>query len=176
MKMRLLTLMMAVTMLSCCNNEIDHYKGTEPKFDVKEYFNGPIKAYGVVQDWRGRVVTKFDVDMKASWDGDKGILEEDFKYYDGRTQQRTWHITKLSENKYVGRADDVIGDAPGIQSGSAMSWAYTIDLKLDNGKTHRVQFDDWMWLMNDGVLVNRSYIKKFGIKVAELTILMQKQK
>ena len=29
--------------------------------------------------------------------------------------------------------------------------------------------------MNDGVLINRSYLKKFGLTVAELTIFMQKQ-
>jgi hypothetical protein len=30
--------------------------------------------------------------------------------------------------------------------------------------------------MNDGVLINRSYLKKFGITVTKLTIFMQKQK
>ena len=163
-------------MLSCCSTKVDYYKDTRPKFDVKEYFNGPIKAYGVVQDWRGRVVSQFDVDMKGEWNGNEGTLDESFSYYDGRTQKRKWYITKTGADTYVGRADDVIGTAPGVQSGSAMNWVYTIDLKLESGKTQRVRFDDWMWQMNDGVLVNRSYIKKFGIKVAELTILMQKQK
>ena len=41
---------------------------------------------------------------------------------------------------------------------------------------YRIRFDDWMWVMNDGVLINRSYLKKFGITVSELTIFMQKQK
>ena len=41
--------------------------------------------------------------------------------------------------------------------------------------SYRLNFDDWMWAMNDGVIINRSYMKKFGFRVAELTIFMQKQ-
>ena len=43
-----------------------------------------------------------------------------------------------------------------------------------SGKTYKIHFDDWMWLMNDGILINRSYLKKFGFTVAELTLFMQK--
>jgi len=43
-------------------------------------------------------------------------------------------------------------------------------------KSYRLKFDDWMWAMDDGnVVINRSYLKKFGITVAEITIFMQKQ-
>ena len=55
-----------------------------------------------------------------------------------------------------------------------MRWAYQMDLPVGDN-TFRITFDDWMFLMNDGVLVNRSYLKKFGFKVAELTLFMQKQ-
>ncbi len=56
-----------------------------------------------------------------------------------------------------------------------MRWNYVMDLPVDD-TTYRIRFDDWMWVMNDGVLINRSYLKKFGITVSELTIFMQKQK
>jgi hypothetical protein len=49
-----------------------------------------------------------------------------------------------------------------------------MDLEVGD-KTYRIKLDDWMWQMNDGVLINRSYLKKFGITVAELTLFMQKQ-
>ena len=42
-------------------------------------------------------------------------------------------------------------------------------------KTYKITFDDWMFQMNDGVLINRSYLKKFGFTVGELTLFMQKQ-
>ena len=161
-------------MLTGCGNKLNYYQKTEPKADIKEFFNGEIKAWGLVQDWKGKVVTRFDVDMVGKWAGNKGILEEDFVYYDGRTQKRIWHITKNEDGTYEGKADDIVGTAKGFEKGSAVNWYYTMDIPVD-GKVFRLKLDDWMWQMNDGVIINRSYMKKFGITVAELTLFLQKQ-
>ncbi|MFO1256916.1 MAG: DUF3833 domain-containing protein [Gammaproteobacteria bacterium] len=152
---------------------IDFYKETVPKMDIKEYFDGPISAWGIVQDWRGRVVRRFDIQMIGKWEGDVGTLTEKFKYYDGEIQDRTWTIRKLGSGQYEGQAFDIIDKASGEEKGNAARWSYIMDLKVDDS-TYRIHFDDWMWLMNDGVLINRSYLKKFGITVAELTIFMKK--
>jgi hypothetical protein len=68
---------------SFMKNSIEHYEGKTPVMSIKEYFNGPIKAWGIVQDWRGRVVRQFDIKMMGTWDGDTGTLKEQFYYYDG---------------------------------------------------------------------------------------------
>ncbi len=176
MKLWIVACLGGVLMLSGCRStNMEYYKDMEPAMDIKEYFNGPIKAWGIVQDWRGRVVSRFDVEMVGSWEGDVGTLEEEFNYYgDDKKQYRTWTIKKLSEDNYEGTAGDILGIAKGKQRGSAMNWAYRMDLPVD-GSTYRITFDDWMWQMNDGVLINRSYLKKFGFTVAELTLFMQKQ-
>lgn len=162
-------------MLSGCGgNNLALYEGTTPTADLREYFNGPVKAWGLVQDWRGRVVQRFDVEMVGTWEGDVGTLREKFVYYDGKTQDRVWTIRRLGDNRYEGTASDIIGTATGGTSGSAVRWNYVMDLPVDD-TTYRLRFDDWMWVMNDGVLINRSYLKKFGITVSELTIFMQKQ-
>lgn len=155
------------------NPSLQHYKGTKPEFDLETYFNGPIKAWGIIQDRKGQVTRQFDVKMIGTWEGDTGTLKEDFSYYDGNTQHRTWTIKKISTNHYQGTASDIIEQANGLIEGNAMRWAYQMDLEV-NGKTFRLTFDDWMYLMNDGNLINRSYIKKFGFTVAELTLFMQK--
>ncbi len=168
-------LMAFMTLLSACAGpSLDHYKSAEPPLDLKEYFTGPIKAWGVIQDRKGHVTRRFDVTMVGTWDGDVGTLEEHFDYYDGETQKRTWTITKIAANTYEGTAGDILDKAHGNVEGSAMRWAYRMDLDVGD-KTYRITFDDWMFLMNDGVLINRSYLKKFGITVAELTLFMQKQ-
>ncbi len=158
----------------CSGNNLDYYKGTTPQADIKEYFNGPIKAWGIVQDHKGRVTRRFDVEMVGKWDGDVGTLTEKFDYYDGKTQERIWTIRKLTDGSYEGTASDIIDKATGKGEGNAVRWSYVMDLPVDD-TTYRIRFDDWMWVMNDGVLINRSYLKKFGITVAELTIFMQKQ-
>ncbi len=174
-KMKGVFLMAIMSILTACSGPtLNHYKGTEPPLDLKAYFNGPIKAWGVVQDRKGHVTRRFDISMVGTWDGDTGTLEEHFDYYDGKTQKRTWTIKKIADNSYEGSADDIIGMATGNLEGNAMRWAYVMDLDVGD-KTYRITFDDWMFLMNDGVLINRSYLKKFGITVAELTIFMQKQ-
>lgn len=177
MRFLLILYLMGVTMglSSCTPHGLDRYKGTEPSIDFKEYFNGPIKAWGVVQNRKGEVTRRFDVDLFGSWEGDTGTLEEHFKYYDGEEQTRTWKIRKIADEKYEGTADDIIGNADGATSGNAARWHYVMDLPVGD-KTYKIRFDDWMFLMNDGVLINRSYLKKFGFKVAELTIFMQKVK
>ena len=159
---------------SCGSNKLAFYSGTGPKADIKEYFNGPIKAWGIVQDWRGRVVRRFDITMVGTWDGDTGTLTEKFDYYDGEQQERIWTIKKLKDGTYEGTASDIIDKATGNSSGSATRWNYVMDLPVDE-TTYRINFDDWMWIMNDGVLINRSYLKKFGFTVSELSIFMQKQ-
>lgn len=172
----LLILFLLIGVFMCVNfmkNSVDYYQGKFPEMSIKEYFNGPIKAWGIVQDWRGRVLRQFDVKMIGKWDGNVGTLREQFYYYDGQTQERVWIIKKLDNGGYEGTASDIIGKAGGVEKGNAAQWAYMMDLEVDK-KVFRIKFDDWMWLMNDGVLINRSYLKKFGITVAELTIFMKK--
>ena len=158
----------------CGGQTVQHYKDMNPPLNLQTYFTGPIKAWGFVQDYSGKVTRRFDVEMVGTWNGDIGTLKEKFKYYDGETQERTWTIKKIAENRYEGSAGDIIGTATGETAGNAMRWAYDMDLEVGD-KTYRITFDDWMFLMNDGVLINRSYLKKFGLTVGELTLFMQKQ-
>lgn len=173
--MKGLFLMALMTFLSACTGpNLKHYGGQNPHLNLEEYFTGPIKAWGIIQDRKGHVTRRFDVTMNGTWEGDTGTLEEDFVYYDGEVQKRTWVIKKLDAQNYEGTAGDILDKATGQVEGNAMRWAYQMDLDVGD-KTYRITFDDWMFLMNDGVLINRSYLKKFGITVAELTLFMQKQ-
>lgn len=173
---KLTALLGVILMLSSCSsNSLEYYQDTTPKADIKAYFNGPIKAWGIVQDWRGRVVNRFDIDMVGKWNGDTGTLTEKFTYYDGKKQERIWTIKKLADGRYEGTASDILDKATGQTNGNAARWNYVMDLPVGD-TSYRIRFDDWMWQMNDGVLINRSYLKKFGITVSELTIFMQKQK
>lgn len=164
----------AMLFSSCVGPRLEAHKDMKPALSLEEYFTGPIKAWGVVQNWRGDIVSRFDVDLVGRWDGNTGVLEEHFTYYDGSTDRRTWTITRTGDNTYEGSAGDIIGKATGKGRGNAVRWNYRMELPVD-GTTYRLTFDDWMWQLNDGILINRSYIKKFGITVAELTLVMQKQ-
>lgn len=160
---------------ACSSPKTDYYKDTAPAVSLRAFFDGPIKGWGILQDRGGKVTRRFDIDMEGSWEGDTGTLHEKFSFYDGEKQERTWTIRQMPDGTYQGTAGDIIGTATGKAAGSAVQWKYVMDLPVGD-TTYRITFDDWMFLMNGDVLVNRSYLKKFGFTVAELTIFMQKQK
>jgi hypothetical protein len=168
--------LLGATMLlcNCTGDKLDQYASQQPVMDVRDYFNGPIKAWGIVQNWKGDVTDRFDITLVGAWEGDHGTLNEHFTYYDGHTQQREWKITRINDTQFEGTAGDIIGKAVGNTKGNAVRWAYVMEVPV-KGSTYRFTFDDWMFRMNDGVIINRSYLRKFGFTVAELTIFMQKQ-
>lgn len=177
MRVIIVVLILGVLMfLSSCAGRIDgrRYVEQTPKFDLQAFFTGPVKAWGIIQERSGNVIKRFDVEMNGSWEGDEGTLEEVFTYYeDAKVQNRTWKIKRLDDTTYEGRAGDILGVAKGKSFGGAINWTYEMDVPVDD--THyRLKFDDWMWAMKDDVVINRSYMKKFGITVAEITLFMQK--
>lgn len=166
-----------LTLLSACDGNIEgeNYLKNEPKLVLEEYFNGHVDAWGIIQDRSGNVISRFDATIIGSWKGNEGTLEEEFTYYDSNEKQyRTWIITKIDDTRYEGRAGDIIGTAIGKSFGNALFWTYEMDVPVD-GTTYRLTFDDWIWGMNDGVVINRSYLKKYGVTVAEITIFMKKK-
>jgi len=84
-----------------------------------------------------------------------------------------WRIKALGEGRYSGTAGDIIGTADGQSSGSALRWKYDMLLPVD-GDEYQVHFDDWMFLVNDNTIMNQSDIIKFGITVAQVTLVIQK--
>ncbi|MDP3083330.1 MAG: DUF3833 domain-containing protein [Rubrivivax sp.] len=149
------------------------YAAEKPVLDLKTYFNGPLTAHGIFTDRSGRVVSRFTVAMTGTWDGAKGTLDERFSYSDGRSERRVWRLTDLGGGRYEGRADDVIGVAQGIAAGNALNWRYTLALPVD-GRIWHVQFDDWMHLMDERVMLNKARMSKFGIDLGEVTLSFSK--
>ena len=158
----------------CGSVDIDKYRNETPVLDLRQYFNGTLEAHGIFQDRSGEVVKRFTVIIDARWQGDVGTLDERFTYSDGSTQRRVWTITRTGEGQYVGRADDVVGEARGEEAGNALRWRYVLALPVD-GKVYNVDFDDWMFLMDDRVMLNRSVMSKWGFRLGEVTLSFYKR-
>ncbi len=174
---RALVLMLAVSaglLASCASPQIADYAAEKPVLDMRQYFNGTIDAYGVFADRSGKVVKRFTVVMKCSWDGDTGVLDEDFTNSDGTKDRRIWTLKRGAGGKYTGTAADVLGEANGEEKGNAFRWGYTLKLPVD-GKIVEVQFDDWMYLMNDKVMLNKAVMSKYGFKLGEVTLSFVKR-
>jgi hypothetical protein len=163
-----------LTLSGCASQKIESYAAEKPVLDLTQYFNGTLDAYGVFTDRSGAVVKRFTVVMNCSWQGDEGVLDEDFTYSDGTTQKRIWRLTRLADGRFTGRADDVIGIAQGQTRGNTFYWTYTLSLPVD-GKVYEVQFDDWMYLMTDKVMLNKATMSKFGVRLGEVTLSFTKR-
>lgn len=162
-----------LALTGCTGDKLENYKETTPLMVFEDFFNGPVKAQGLVQNRSGHVIRRFDIDMLGSWNGTTGELDEKFAYYDGEKEHRIWKIKKNADGTYIGTADGIIGEATGKSTGSAIRWNYTMAVKVD-GSTYNINFDDWMFMMNDGTILNRSYMSKFGVRVGEITVVMRK--
>jgi len=157
----------------CASQDIQQYATEKPVLDLAEYFNGKVIAHGVFQDRSGQVVRRFVVDMQGTWNGNQGVLDEHFTYSDGSKDRRIWRLTKHADGRYSGTADDVVGPASGQAVGNAFYWTYTLRLPVD-GKTYDVRFDDWMYLVDERVMLNRATMSKFGVRLGEVTLSFQK--
>ena len=163
-----------LTLVGCAGPQIGAFAGQKPALDMREYFNGILDAYGVFTDRSGAVVKRFTVVMRCSWQGDEGVLDEDFLYSDGTKQKRIWRLKKLADGRYTGTADDVVGTAQGQARGNAFYWTYTLSLPVD-GSVYDVTFDDWMYLMTDTVMLNKATMSKFGVRLGEVTLSFTKR-
>lgn len=162
-----------VLLLWGCSTAVTEYAGREPVLDLSEYFDGELVAWGIVQDRSGLVTRSMRVEMTGRWEGDTGTLEEDFFWSDGERQERTWTFTRHGAHRYTGTAADVVGEATGESWGNALNWRYVLELPWGDDSIE-VALDDWMWLLEDDVLVNRSEIRKFGFRVGEVTLFFRK--
>ena len=151
----------------------EDFKGTEPTIKIEEYFNGQVKAWGLLQNRSGKVTRQFKADMFGKFENDILTLEEDFYWTDGEKQKRTWKIEKLDENNYKGSASDVVGNARGFQYGSAFKFEYDLLVPFKS-KNIKVSFDDWIFKQDEKVAINRATLTKFGFKVGELTVFFLK--
>ncbi|QPG61895.1 DUF3833 domain-containing protein [Pseudomonas sp. BIGb0427] len=158
---------------SCGNVGVERYAGEHPRLNLVEFFSRPVQAWGMFQKRSGEVVKRFHVRIDSRREGERLILDEHFLYSDGTRQQRTWTLTPDGPNRWRGTAGDVIGEAIGEVAGNTLRWRYRLDLPVD-GRNWEVDLDDWMYLMDDDTLLNRSSMSKLGVEIGQITLFFRR--
>ena len=168
----------ALVLGGCAGVQVGQYAAAQPSLELPRYFNGKVDGWGMFQSRSGEVVKRFHVVIDASWQTregrEVGTLDERYSGSDGTTSRRVWTITRNGDRQFSGRADDVVGEALGEAAGNALHWRYVLALPVD-GRVWNVDVDDWMFLMDDKVMLNRSAVSKFGIHVGDITLSFQKR-
>ncbi len=148
------------------------YAATDPGFEIAKHLDGEILSEGVIFGPSGKMTSSFVARMVGEWNGNRGTLREIFTYSNGRTQERKWNLTIGNDNRFIATADDIVGEGTGTVSGSTVQLRYRITLPEEAGG-HTLDVTDWMYLTRDGAIMNRSEMRKFGVKVAELVATMR---
>ncbi len=170
----LLAATFALGLAGCAAPGVEQYRAERPALDLKQYLNGTLDAWGMFQGRSGEVKKRFHVVIDARWDGDTGLLDEHFTWSDGTTSRRVWTLVRQPDGSFRGTADDVVGEAIGEVAGNTLRWRYVLALPVD-GKVYHVDFDDWMFLMDDKVMLNRSSMSKWGFGLGDVTLTFVKR-
>ena len=168
-------LIVTILLTSCTGNKMKptDFKAQKPRLIIEEYLSGNVKAWGILQNRSGKVTRQFSADLNGKWDGKQLILDEKFIWNDGEIQTRQRTIDKIDEHNYEGTAGDVVGKAKGYSYGPAFKFEYVLLVPV-KGKEIKITFDDWIFMQDERVAINRATMTKFGIKVAELTVMFVK--
>ncbi|QRK81733.1 DUF3833 domain-containing protein [Pseudomonas granadensis] len=167
------TLLLCLALASCSGVDVRNYSQEKPTLELREFFEGRVEAWGIFQKRSGEVAKRFHVVINGHSEGSKLILDEAFTYSDGTKQKRVWTLTPDGPGQWRGTAGDVVGEARGETAGNALRWRYVLRLPVD-GEEYDVELDDWMYLMDDKTLINRSYMSKFGVEIGQITLFFRK--
>jgi hypothetical protein len=144
-----------------------------PRLLPEEFFLGHTEGSGVFFDRFGKIQKRFIIDLHGKQQEDGFFLNELLRYSDGETVTREYRFTKINENLYEATADGVVGKATIEAYGNTLRWSYRLK-QMINGSEWTLTFDDWMFLQESGVLLNRAKAYKFGIFVGEVFMSVRK--
>lgn len=167
---RILLLLSLIGLLSCAQ---PNYQELDPRFDVETHFGGERHAYGIVRSRGGELLRRFKVNLTGVWEDNRGVLDEDFLYDDGERSSRQWVFEKTANGTWVGTANDALTQARLVINGPELNLVYEMVLEVD-GTEYEVTFEDWIYAIDDERVVNVSEVRKFGFKVAEVILVIDR--
>ncbi|RMF08848.1 MAG: DUF3833 domain-containing protein [Alphaproteobacteria bacterium] len=170
---RLCIVYLVMMTMGCSSMTVAEFEGGTPELKLEEFFLGRTEASGFFEDRFGRIRKQFVVSIHGDWDGRVLTLEEDFRYLDGTTEKRLWKIRTVGEYGYEGTAENVVGIAAGKRAGNAFNWRYSFAMAVGND-VWRVKFDDWMFLMPNGVLINKATVTRWGFEIGRVTLAFRR--
>jgi hypothetical protein len=169
-----LLLAMTLGLAGCTPVTVQDYADNRPLLVPEEFFQGQLTAHGVIKNRGGKVIRYFNADIKAYWENGIGTLEEDFIFDDGKPERRVWTLTPQADGTYTGTAGDVIGDGQITLAGNSMFLDYVLRIPYNDG-TLDLRIDDRMYLVNPTMLINESTMTKFGVRVGEILLVIEKR-
>lgn len=172
--MQKINVVLAAAIIAGCSQSVSDYRTETPVLKLDNFFQGSSQAWGVLHNWQGQQTVRFTTELCGSWQGNSGDLYEVFTFSDGRIEQRHWQLQQNADGSVSGTAGDVVGTAKGQLAGNTLYWEYILRVPY-NDSTLDVTVKDWLYLVDNDNIINRSTLHKLGFTVGELTLAIQRQ-
>ncbi len=147
---------------------------TDNRFELTTFFSGRTHAWGVFEDRFGRLQRRFYVDMEGVWDGDTFILRETFTYDTSDVENRTWRVKPDGQGRFLATCAECVGVAKGVCERDSISMQYKFKLSV-GGRNVVVDFQDKLYRMGASKAINRTVMRKWGVKLGELSLFFERQ-
>ncbi len=179
--LRILAVLGTATALSSCA-VIDRftYKPNEitslergSKMEIKNFFNGDIEVFAITQDNYGKIIGTFTGKMNGKWDDNKGVVQQNFSYDNGKKDSRTWLITADSDGTFSAVGHDVTAPVKGRQTGNAMQMVYSLSVKTDSGRKV-VDHEDNFYLVDDRSAIGTIFLRQDGVSAGKSIVSYRK--
>ena len=155
---------------------IDAFAGTTPVFLPEQFFVGRLEGWAVVESLVGGLLKRASISAHGELDADTDtvVLTETYTFDDGHSDTLRWTIHKLGEGRYTGHENRLEGEAAGEQAGCAFHWKYTRDTPQGDGKSFKLNFDDWFYAIDDRACIVRGSAGRAGIPFATAHVTYRK--
>jgi hypothetical protein len=165
-----------LTLAGCSPLPIQRFAGSGPALDPVRFFTGHLHSWGVIENRDGGPTEIIQTDCIGEPEGPDGVhMVQRLTFGDGTVQTRDWHMRRTAPHGFEATANDMIGTAHGTAAGRAFHWTWSVQARSGNPLSD-VTLDQWMYLLDDGSVMNRSGISKLGVQLAQVSEVFEKTK
>lgn len=133
--------------------KIEDFQGTGPAFEPAAFFTRRLEGWGVMEGPTGSLQKRFAVRAEGRMQDDVIAFRETWTFDDGHVDTLSWRIWAGGDGRFAGTEDRIDGEARGEREGCAFHWIYTRDTPQPDGKTLKLNFDDWFFQIDDNVVI-----------------------
>jgi len=146
--------------------KIEDFEGTGPAFRPEAFFDGRMEGWGVLEGPTGALQKRFTVAAEGRAEGGVIRYRETWTFDDGHVDTLNWEIRPQGGDRYGGTEDRSEGEAEGRRAGCAFHWQYTRDTPQPDGKSLKLNFDDWFFQIDQTVVVAKGTAGRLGLPFA----------
>ena len=152
------------------------FRGTTPLFLPERFFIGRLEGWAVLESLVGGLLKRATIAGHGELDADTDtvLFIEAYTFDDGHSDTLHWTIRKGEEGKYTGLENRLEGEAIGEQAGCAFHWKYTRVTPQGDGKSFKLNFDDWFYGIDERACIVRGRAGRAGIPFATAHITYHK--